>query len=60
MFPDWTGARYKTAVRSMLCTASLIALLADAVTAAPTKMAIFDIELEDVSADASSTGEDSS
>ena len=55
--PDWTGARYKSAVASMLCTASLIALPADAVTAAPTKMAIFDFELEDVSADASSMGE---
>ena len=55
--PDWTGARYKSAMASMLCTASLIALPADAVTAAPTKMAIFDFEFEDVSADASSTGE---
>jgi Protein of unknown function (DUF2380) len=52
-----TGVRCKSVAVPLLCAASLIALPTGADTPAPTKIAIFDFELEDFSAGASSTGE---
>lgn len=52
------GARSTcVAAASLLCAALLAALPASAATSAPIKLAIFDFELEDVSAGASSAGE---
>ena len=51
------GKRGKSIAATLLCAASLIALPASAATPAPIMIAIFDFELEDFSAGASSTGE---
>ncbi len=51
------GARSKSAATSLLCAALLAALPASAATSAPITLAIFDFELEDFSAGASSPGE---
>jgi Protein of unknown function (DUF2380) len=51
------GKRGKSVAAPLLCAVSLIALPASAATPAPIKIAIFDFELEDFSAGASSTGE---
>jgi hypothetical protein len=50
------GARRKFVATSLLCAALLAALAASAATSAPIKLAIFDFELEDFSAGASSAG----
>jgi hypothetical protein len=51
------GARSKSVAASLLCAALLAALPASAATSAPVKLALFDFELEDFSAGASSAGE---
>jgi hypothetical protein len=51
------GVRLTSVTVPLLCAASLIALPARADTPAPIKIAIFDFELEDFTAGASSTGE---
>ena len=54
---DWTRARGNSLVAALLCAASLTAPPAEA---QPIKVAIFDFELEDVSAAVPSTGDTSS
>lgn len=54
------GAVLKLAAISLLCAAGMAALPASAATSAPIKLALFDFELEDTSAGASSAGETSS
>lgn len=54
---DRIGARYKIMAAPLLCAALLAALPATAAAPTPIKLAIFDFELEDFSAGASSTGE---
>jgi uncharacterized protein DUF2380 len=54
------GVRLTSVAVPLLCAASLIALPARAQTPAPIKIAVFDFELEDLTAAASSTGESSS
>jgi hypothetical protein len=51
------GAGPKSVAASLLCATVLAALPASAATSTPTKLAIFDVELEDFSAGASSAGE---
>ncbi len=53
-------ARSKSAATYLLCAALLVALPASAATSAPIKVAIFDFELEDFSAGASTVGETAS
>ena len=52
-----TGAQLKSLAASLLCAALLAALPASAALSAPIKLAVFDFELEDTSAGASSAGE---
>lgn len=51
------GARSKFVATSLLCAVLLAALPADGATSAPITLAVFDFELEDFSAGASSAGE---
>jgi hypothetical protein len=54
---DRSRARCRSIVACLLCVASLVALRVAAATPEPVKIAVFEFELEDFSAGASSSGE---